>query len=532
MGSNQNNLSRDMINNKRITFLLNGVQQQLTVIPGMTLLEMLHDGLNLYGTKLTCNEGDCGACTVIIGKRQSETAIKEGDEPSRAEVSYQAVNSCIYPAVRIHNKHLITIEGVGEPDDLHPVQKALLDYHGTQCGYCTPGFVMAIIALFMNNPRPAKADILASLEGNLCRCTGYDAIMQAVIHLKAKLKTGESLLPGRLTVVENKIGQLSGSIDNIPRDNRELLSTFDYLKPHSVEELTGMLKTFEDRGDYAFVNGATDLLVQANVSRIYHSRLIDIAEIPGLNYIIRDEEKLRIGATTSLTEIERSALIREHIPVLAKIISLMASSQIRNTATIGGNIGNASPVADTPPVLLVLDAGLELTSPAGKRTVKLSDYYLDYKKTVLKNQEFISGIFLPLSDSRSRSNEESGEILFSGSSGFCYQDMLKAAKRRAVDISTVNSAISLQVVDGICKDVRLAFGGVAAYPALAMKTMSLLEGREIEPDRFEDIAEQAVNEFKPISDIRGRDIYRQTLIRNHTLTYLNNIYEMTDKSMS
>ncbi len=498
MDSIQKNQKKEAINNKKIVFLLNGEKRELTIPPGMTLLEMLHEKLNLYGTKSTCNEGDCGACTVIIGRREKESGI-----------SYRAVNSCIYPAARIHNKHLITIEGVGSPDKLHPVQEALLDYHGTQCGYCTPGFVMAIIALFSNNPKPEKEDIFASLEGNLCRCTGYDAIMQATLYLKEKLKEGTSLLPAKLTGVEEKIGRLPETVIDLPSENREMFETVGYLQPCSVEELSGMLARFEESREYGFVNGATDLLVQANVSRIFRPWLIDVAEIPELRRIELENNKIFIGAAATLSELTASPVIKDNLPVLVKTVSLMASSQIRNMATIGGNIGNASPVADTPPVLMVLESELELTSAAGVRIVKMSDYYLDYKKTVLKTGEFISGMFIPL---------------LKDEGSFTYRNMKKASKRRAVDISTVNSAVSLQISAGRLKNVRLAYGGVAVYPALAKETMKFMEGRELDPAWFEEAAEKAVAEFKPISDVRGRDEYRRMVIGNHLLGYLGEVY--------
>lgn len=497
MNNSQSIHDGETMYSREVAFLLNGEAKRVIIPPGMTLLEMIHEKLHLYGTKSTCNEGDCGSCTVLIGMKQDENRIV-----------YQAVNSCIYPAVRINNKHLITIEGIGTPEKLHPIQEALLDYHGTQCGYCTPGFVMALLALFINNPNPEEADIIASLEGNLCRCTGYDSIKQAAFHLKEKMKKGVELLPSYITAVEDQIGNLTESAQTVSQPNRELFRTVGYRQPKSVEELIEMLDDFREQSEYAFVNGATDLLVQANVNRKYYPWLIDITEIASFRTIRQEGDKIRIGAAVSLTETAKSPLIREHFPVLVKTISLIASGQIRNVATIAGNIGNASPVADTAPVLLVLDAELELTAREGKRTIKLSEYYLDYKKTALRNREFISGIILPVPEA-----------------GAWFQDMTKAAKRRAVDISTVNSAISLRIVEGKISNVKLAFGGVAVYPALAKKAMEFMEGKAPEKEWFAEAAEIAAGEFKPISDVRGREGYRSVLIRNHCLGYLGKVVE-------
>src|SRR5690554_4902332 len=476
---------------KRISFLLNGEEKQLTIAPGMTLLELIHQKLKLFGTKSTCNEGDCGSCTVLI------SSLRDG------QMIYEAVNSCIYPAVRIHKKHLITIEGIGTPDNLHPIQKALLDFHGSQCGYCTPGFVMALLALFLRKEHPQKADILRALEGNLCRCTGYDAILQAALFLSENLAEDVSLLPDRLQNYE-KLANLPELPEDIYEENSEYYHTVGYLQPHSLDELMEALERFDDVREYSLLNGGTDIFVQSNINNISPPWLIDITVIPELKVIDRVEEWVRIGATATLSETEESPLITQNFPLLLKTISLIASRQIRNLATITGNIGNASPVADTPAVLMVLDAELELLSTGGRRRIKLSEYCLDYKKTVLERGEFITAVLIPLP-------EES----------YHFQDMMKAAKRRAVDISTVNSAISIGMENGRLKNVRLAFGGVAPYPALAREAMTFMEGKQPDSSWFEDAAMIAATEFKPISDIRGREEYRQTLIRNHTLRFLD-----------
>ncbi len=498
-------INRDLHNNeqllsKRISFLVNGEEQQITVPPGMTLLELIHQKLKLYGTKSTCNEGDCGSCTVIIG------SLNEG------QISYKAVNSCIYPAVRIHKKHLITIEGIGTPDNLHPVQKALLDFHGTQCGYCTPGFVMALLALFLNTRQPQEAEIISALEGNLCRCTGYDAIFRAALYLKENLNEELSLLPEKLQDYE-KIRNFSEFPEDVSEENREYYNTIGYLQPRSIEELLTDLEKFDNVREYAFLNGATDILVQSNINNISRPWLIDITIIPELRRIFKEERNIRIGASVTLSETVKSPLITEYFPFLIKTISLIASRQIRNLATIVGNIGNASPVADTPPVLMVLDSELELLSVGGKRRVKLSDYYLDYKKTLLQKGEFISAVIIPIPEGTYR-----------------FQDMTKAAKRRAVDISTVNSAISIGMENGKLKNVRLAFGGVAPYPALAREAMAYMEGKEPDSSWFAKAADIAASEFKPISDIRGREEYRQTLIRNHTYRYLSELVQDLERT--
>jgi xanthine dehydrogenase small subunit len=478
-----------------IRFLLNGKEISSAVPPGLTALELLNDRLSLHGTKSSCNEGDCGACTVLIGQRQEN------------KVSYQAVNSCLYPAFRLHGKHLITVEGISADKSLHPVQTALLDEHGTQCGFCTPGFVMSMLGLFLNNSNPTDAEILAALEGNLCRCTGYDSIFKAALLLKKRLDKKQELLPARLRKAEKLLGK-SELVQFIESENREGFATLQCFLPASLNELWKVVDALRKEGNYKFLAGGTDLMVLANIQHLRYRSLVELGGISELDGIALLKDNLSIGANVTLTQLQFNKHVQKHYPLLVQAIEQMASTQIRNSATLAGNIANASPVADGATTLLALGASVVLASQNKERTVRLCDFYHAYKQTELKPDEIIKAILLPLPDRTEQ---------------FC--SFIKSAKRKAVDISGVVSALVLQYKNDKIISAALSFGGVAAYPALAGKTSDFLKGKKLSPELVEQAAEVAQKEFIPISDIRGSQEYRSLLIRNHVIKHLKNFQE-------
>jgi xanthine dehydrogenase small subunit len=486
----------------QITFWLNGKQLSISVPPGMTALELLNNKLSLTGTKSSCNEGDCGACTVVLG------SVKDG------KVMYNAVNSCLYPAFRLHNKHLITVEGLSEEYDLHPIQEALLDMHGTQCGFCTPGFVMSILGMFLNKISPTKEEILSALEGNLCRCTGYDSIVKAVNLAKTKIKKDKNLLPDNLKQVEPLLLSTKFALKHADINNQESWDTVTCFIPQTLTELWDSVRYCKPRGSFKFLSGGTDLMVLANIQHIrplYLIDLFDIADLQGIRLshdkgVINDKsvrETIVLGANVTMTELMKDKLIAKHLPVLVTALSQMASTQIRNSATLAGNIANASPVADGATTLLTLEAEVIIAKRNGERKVKLCDFYQGYKKTELKPDEIIKEIVIPVPQTNK---------IFTG--------FLKSAKRKAVDISGVVSAVKIQYKDKVITDAVISFGGVAPYPALATQTMAFLHRKKIEASWFEHAAEVAMSEFKPITDVRGNEAYRSLLIKNHIIKHL------------
>jgi len=475
-----------------ISFWLNGRLLSLCVPPGMTVLEMLNHKLAMTGTKSSCNEGDCGACTVIIGQKKD------------AVVLYQAVNSCICPAYRLNGKQLITVEGIASKHVLHPIQTALLDEHGTQCGFCTPGFVMSMLGLFLNNSNPDDEEILAALEGNLCRCTGYDSIFKAARLAKDKLNKNEDLLPVRLRKVELQMKEQIPPVCFDETDNPEGWETKTCFLPKSLTELWDNVNACKQFGHCKIIAGGTDLMVQANIQHIRYTHLIDLGNIKELYGIKSDKGEIVIGANTTMTQALNNELIQQNFPVLIKALKQMASTQIRNSATLAGNIANASPVADGATVLLALEAKVILANKNSERTVKLADFYQGYKQTVLKQDEIIKGISIPIPSDNN-----------------IFMSFVKSAKRKAVDISGVVSTLVIEHKNGAITKAALSFGGVAPYPALAVKTMAFLLKKKIEESWFVYAGEVALGEFKPISDIRGGEEYRCLLIKNHVLKHLS-----------
>ncbi len=477
----------------RISFWLNGIKRSADVPPAMTTLDFVHKQLGMFGTKCSCNEGDCGACTVVLSY------------PKDGKVCYESINSCLYPASRLHGKHLITIEGLGTPENLHPIQSVMLDFHSTQCGYCTPGFVMSLFALLATHRKPNTERIMAALEGNLCRCTGYDSILKAAVYLSAQYDI-DTILPEWCRKVESQLLSFDESPELIDMESKALYHTDTYYLPQSLNDLFDLMESKKATG-FKLISGGTDIMVQINIARQKFPILIDVSQIEVLKTIHQEEEAICIGANSTYTEVLNSTLINRKLPELGKIIQRIASEQIRNFATLAGNIGNASPIADSIPVLMVYGASLKLFSKSSSRVVPLCDYFLDYKKTELKANEIIGEILIPIPPDT------------------VFVRAIKASKRKSVDISAVSTAIMLQCKDGIVSHAELALGGVAKTPILSSTFKDQIIGQDIFSVDAARLARMIEQEIDPISDVRGTEWYRQKLIRNHILIYLKEAVE-------
>ncbi len=475
----------------RVSFWLNGKPLTAEIPPAQTTLEFLQQTQQLWGTKCSCNEGDCGACTVVVARFEAGGTV------------YEAVNSCLYTAAKLQGKHLITIEALGTPEHLHPIQQAMLDFHSTQCGYCSPGFVMSLFALLAMEEHPSKATLLSALEGNLCRCTGYNSILQAARFLAENYSPGV-IVPQWCRDVEAQLAQAPKPPDSVVKSGMPLRHCQRYHRPQSIGELTALL---QNESDCALINGGTDIMVQMNVQRRQFPVLIDLGGIADLDGITISEAGLGIGANVTYTGLLNSEAVRVNFPCLVTLVQQIASQQIRNFATLAGNIANASPIGDTLPLLLVLDAGLRLVSASGEREIPLREFYLEYRKTALRQGEFIREILIP----------------FPAPDAFIQAQ--KSAKRKAVDISSVVSAVRIEVRDGHVSLAELALGGVAPVPALSRKFHNALASMELQGLHAPEIADFVAAEFKPISDVRGSANYRAQLIRNHVLKHLADFLE-------
>jgi len=472
----------------QISFFLNGEAKTLLIAPGLSSLDLLNKELHMYGTKCSCNEGDCGACTVVLARAFEGSII------------YEAVNSCLYPAARLHGKHLISIEGLSQDEELHPIQKAILDHHASQCGYCTPGFVMSMFALFASISNPDTQTIMAALEGNLCRCTGYQSILEAAKELSAT-HTPSDIVPKWCRDVEPLLFAFDAAPESLNRSTDRYYLVDNYYKACSIPELKTLMAAHPDA---ALIAGGTDIMVQVNISRKQFHGLIDLGDIPELQKICLQRDGLHIGAGVTYTQLMDSGIVRCDYPSLVEISSLIASKQIRNFGTLAGNIANASPVGDSLPLLLVYDAILRLDAANEERLLPLKDFFLSYRKTALKAGEYIREIILPPLPRNA------------------FIRVLKSAKRKSVDIASVSSAIRIERDAACISRAVLAFGGVAATPVVSAVFAESMQ-RDPLPEALQLAAEVAA-EFAPLSDVRGSAEYRKQMIINHVLTYLEEIH--------
>jgi xanthine dehydrogenase small subunit len=475
----------------KIRFFLNERELEMTIPPDLSALQLIRDHTGLTGTKESCSEGDCGACTIAVGKWESDNFI------------YRAYNSCIMPAVKMHGTHIVTVEGLGNPTKMHPIQEAMLDSHGTQCGYCTPGFIMSLFCLFSLSADPNMEEVRSSLEGNLCRCTGYEAIYRAVEQIRNwRMKhSSHDFYPAHFLPIQEKLNVFSQDIEAMNLTDKSIDRVNEYYVPKSIAGLFETLSTLGKDEKYRIIAGATDLMVDANIKSQWHPIYIDISNIPELKIIKDDPKYVRICAAVTQSEVIESVFVKTRTPILIETVLRMGSKQTRNAATLAGNITNASPIADGATALLGLDAELEIMSKDLQRSIHLEKFYMDYKVNDLQPGEILSSVMVPHQQ------------------GFC--SFLKTAKRIAVDISTVNSFLNIHVENHVVSYARIAFGGIAKYPIIAHKTQEYLMGKKITESLIKEASDIAVKEFTPISDVRGSSDYRKLLIRNHIRKHLH-----------
>ncbi len=472
---------------KYLTFYLNGEKKNFKVseLKGFTLLDFLRENLKLTGTKKGCSEGDCGACTVVIGSYS----------PLFKRVLYKTVTSCIYPVFKIDGKHVITIEGLDENGELHPIQKSFIEHHAVQCGFCTPGMIMSFFGLLLNNKKPTEGEILKALSGNLCRCTGYKAIKESCVELGGR----DFKKPKFVLDVENKLEGFSGDtyFSNLP----PFFPFEKYFIPESTKTLFEILKNYRS---FKILNGSSDFFVNLNRNLSSPEVLIDISEIKELKYIEKNGDYLKLGGNVTFRELidflRGESILGEFIDV----IEVIGSNQIRNMGTPAGNIGNSSPIADFSLLLLSLDALLTLKSNEGNREVYLKDFYRGYKDTLLKENEIISEIKFKIPE---------GRISF-----------LKTSKRKEVDIASVNSSLLINLNGDVVGDLKISFGGVYPYPVRIFKGEDFLKGKKVTFENVLKLAEICKDEVKPISDVRGSAEFRKKLVYNHILKHFSNIY--------
>jgi xanthine dehydrogenase small subunit len=454
-----------------VRFVLNG--QTVTaqgIAPTTTLLEYLRLNCHLPGTKEGCAEGDCGACTVSIG------------EVSDGVLTYRAVNACIQFMPMVEGKSVTTIEALAQPDGtLHPIQQAMVDYHGAQCGFCTPGIIMSLYAAYMNAAlAQSLPDVLA---GNLCRCTGYGPIIAAA---KTAFANRDSDAVAARRAVDL-------ALIDAPSRGGVLALIADGCSFFSPDSLDDALELADVHPDAVILGGATDVGLWVTKQRRQLDKIIWLGRIDALRMIDHDGDRLIIGAGVTFDQLAQSPLMPAE---LKSLIRRIGGVQVRQTGTIGGNIANGSPIGDLPPALTALGATLVLASRTGERMLALEDYFISYGVQDRRAGEIVRAIIVPLgADDRAL--------------GF-----YKLSKRFDSDISTLCGCFNISIEAGIVRAARIAFGGMAATPKRALEVERRLTGAPWTENTLRHAQDGVEIDFTPISDLRGSATYRLNVARN------------------
>ena len=457
-----------------VRFILDGKVRHLEgVDPTLTVLDWLRGGERRCGSKEGCREGDCGACTVVLA------------ELHRGELRYRAVNACILFVPTLDGKALLTVESLSAPGEaLHPVQKAMVDCHASQCGFCTPGFVMSLLALYESEPAPSRDRVNEVLAGNLCRCTGYRPIVEAA---------GRAYQDGGGPRLAAQQAALSAQLRAIARTDTLRLEHAGrrLFAPRTADALAGLL--LEHPGAHLLAGG-TDVGLWVTKQHRDLEAIVYLGAVEELSAAVRTETHVEIGAAATYTD--ALAVLSGPIPSLAALVRRIGSQQIRNTGTLVGNVANASPIGDTLPALLALGASAVLRRGTTRREIPLDDFFLGYRKTALQPGEFIERVRVPLPDAGLRFAT------------------YKVAKRFDQDISAVCGAFAVTVERGRVQEARLAYGGMAAIPKRAIACETALVGKPWTEETVASLLPLLDGEFQPLSDMRASAAYRTLVARN------------------
>lgn len=457
-----------------IRFLLNDFEVTTELPAGTLILDYVRYHKNLTGTKIGCREGDCGACTVLVG------------EMVNGNLKYRSATSCLMAIGNANGKHIVTIEGINV-EGLNAIQNAMSEEGATQCGFCTPGFVVSLAGFCISESKPDYKNAIAAIDGNICRCTGYKSIERAVDKLSIILADKKdkdaiafaiknNIIPAYFSQIKEKLQalalQLNGALTNSQNGKKVL-------------------------------GGGTDLYVQQH-DKMTNADIQFLFDHGDLNGIVQEGARCILGASTTVTDLVESEIFKEHFGRLEQFVKLVSSTQIRNMATVAGNIINASPIGDLTIFFLALDAQIVLSDGTNAREIPLRKLYKGYKKLDKREEEFVVRIWFELPEKKSLFNFE------------------KVSKRTHLDIASVNSAASFKMDGEVIGEASISAGGVGPIPMYLQKASGYMAGKKVTESLIDEVIGIAQSEVSPISDARGTETYKRLLlgqlIRAHFIT--------------